>query len=82
MPRYSVTEILNLAGGDKVLQEVVKPYKISSGLLQTIAHHVHRILKDNGYKVVPVDDSWSNATNDHTLAKLTGRPCLCPRCFR
>ena len=27
-------------------------------------------------------DSFANATNDHTRAQLTGEPCLCPRCFR
>jgi hypothetical protein len=83
MRMYTVEQILNRAGSDKVLQEVVKPYKISGGLLQTIAHHVHRILKDNGYKIIPAkNDNWDNATNDHALAQLTGRTCLCRKCFR
>lgn len=83
MRMYTIEQTLNLVWNDKILQDVVRPYSISSGLLGDIAHHIHRILKDNGYKIVPIEkDSWDDATNDHTKAQITGQPCLCPKCFR
>ncbi len=45
-------EALNSVGFDKTAQDVVSPYGISTGLLQTIAFHVHRVLEERGYVVI------------------------------
>ena len=83
MRLYTIEQTLGRVGNDKALQDIAKTYNLSDNILKIIARHIHRILKDNGYKIVPIkEDSWDRATNDHTKAQLTGQPCLCPKCFR
>ena len=37
---------------------------------------------ENAERHLPTDDSWSKATNDHAEAMLTGKPCVCRKCFK
>lgn len=51
--------------------------KSGIALVQEVRHSLDKLIASN-----PTDDSWSRATNDHAEAMITGKPCLCPKCFR